>query len=375
MLLLLREDSELQQERLLKYTSNLDWELFLELVLHHRVYPLVYINSKKMNFLNMPNEIIKKLQLHYNQNVLKMLRLFGEMNTISKLFTKKRIRLIQLKGPILALQLYGDLSYRTSKDLDILVPIEDLDNCIEVLKQLGYIPDLKLLPSNWKKKSHHLSFRHSLHSVQVEIHWSLNPYHDNVPSFDELWERKNEMLISNQHFYSLGNDDLYLYLVDHGSRHGWFRLRWLVDIERILNSEKYLSEFIKEKNQNNIFSGQALFLASQFFYKEKKFSEAKIILDKKTQKLYDLSMDCIIKGHESDKSIFKRYNRHIYSLMTKKEKITYVINIMLPSSRDIEIFPLPKLPYFLYFPLRPFLWSLRQINTVKKNYKERRLSN
>ena len=56
-----------------------------------------------------------------------MLHLSGEMEQICKIFNENEIPLLVLKGPVLAADLYGDVSLRTSSDLDILIPIQDLE--------------------------------------------------------------------------------------------------------------------------------------------------------------------------------------------------------------------------------------------------------
>ena len=75
----------------------------------------------------------------YKKNTFQMLHLCGEMEQISKLFTENQIRLLFLKGPVLAAELYGDISLRTSKDLDILIPIADLEKVEELLLNVGYV--------------------------------------------------------------------------------------------------------------------------------------------------------------------------------------------------------------------------------------------
>ena len=52
-----------------------------------------------------------------------MLHLTREMEIICKSFNDNQIKSIVLKGPVLAADLYGDLSLRTSSDLDILFPL------------------------------------------------------------------------------------------------------------------------------------------------------------------------------------------------------------------------------------------------------------
>ena len=50
---------------------------------------------------------------------------------------KIKFLLLFLKGPVLAKELYGDISLRTSSDLDILIPIHKLGKLEELLKNSG----------------------------------------------------------------------------------------------------------------------------------------------------------------------------------------------------------------------------------------------
>ena len=52
-----------------------------------------------------------------------MLHLSGEMERLSKVFLNKNINSMYLNGPVMAQDLYGDVSFRTSSDLDLLISI------------------------------------------------------------------------------------------------------------------------------------------------------------------------------------------------------------------------------------------------------------
>ena len=67
-----------------------------------------------------------------------MLTLCGEMEQVSKLFTENHIPLLFLKGPVIAADIYGDISLRTSKDLDILISITHVEKAEKLLLSLGY---------------------------------------------------------------------------------------------------------------------------------------------------------------------------------------------------------------------------------------------
>ena len=51
---------------------------------------------------------------------------------------QRGIRTLVLKGPTLALDLYGDVSLRTSKDLDILIPLTEIEQAERLMTELGY---------------------------------------------------------------------------------------------------------------------------------------------------------------------------------------------------------------------------------------------
>ena len=94
--------------------EEINWNLFIEQALHHRIYPLLFSKLKKNTNL-VPTEIFQVLQNYYKRNTFQMLHLSAEMKTVSELFTENQIRVLFLKGPVLGLDLYGDISLRTSR--------------------------------------------------------------------------------------------------------------------------------------------------------------------------------------------------------------------------------------------------------------------
>jgi len=200
-LLSILRNPDLEEGIALQEASEMDWNLFMKLALHHRVYPLVYLALKKNTSL-VPVHVMQSLQRHYHDNTIKMLHLSREMSRICEAFASSGIRKLLLKGPLLALNLYGDVAHRTSKDLDILVDADDVEKAEAVLSKLGYEPDEEIILNNWKKKSHHRSYEHREHSVQIEIHWRLNPHYSKSYSFESLWQRRGGTGVFPQnHFF------------------------------------------------------------------------------------------------------------------------------------------------------------------------------
>ena len=187
-----------------------------------------------------PSSVRNRLAYEYKRNTMQMLKLCGEMEQVSQLFNKENIRLLFLKGPHLGHELYGDLSLRTSHDLDILVPPEDFDKAEKLLLEAGYENDnpLPTVLNSRRWREHHGKYFHPEKKMIVEIHWRLNPPPSKDPTFEELWERKQLCSFSHHPLFMLGEEDLYMFLIKHGARHGWFRLRWLLDIQQLIQKQE-----------------------------------------------------------------------------------------------------------------------------------------
>lgn len=343
----------------------LDWDRFMKLAMHHRVYPLAYIKLKEAYAASVPPGVMESLHRQYQSNTVKMLHLSREMSRVYERLDEAGVRTLLLKGPALAFQLYGDLAHRTSKDLDILVSPDEVERAEDVLLQLGYeLMDYRAL-GNWKKKSHHLSYEHKEHRTQVEVHWRLNPHFSKSYSFEKLWERKRAVALANQTFHCLGNEDQLHYLTDHGARHGWFRLRWLMDIERLLPqiSGTRLRDVLKQHGGKH-HVGQALILSSQLLSAEIPGELEELTRDAKARRLADQALFYVSRivqlNPVPEKSVAWHYYRYLFSLMSTRQKIAYLLNKTLPSSRDALLLPLPEPLYFLYYPLRPLLWFWRR---------------
>ncbi|MDP1417458.1 nucleotidyltransferase family protein [Peribacillus simplex] len=338
---------------------DIDWGIFLQLAWHHRVYPLIYSKLKKADNNRIPPHVIQTLYKEFKKNTLQMLHLSGEMEKVSELFTENQIRLLYLKGPVIAADIYGDISLRTSKDLDILIPISDLKRAEELLLSIGY--EKEVVPNvlnEWKWRSHHVVYFHPQKNIQLEIHWRLQPLPLKEPKFNELWERKRVSTLTSYPVYLLGKEDLLLYLISHGARHGWFRLRWLLDIDQMLRKGLKLDDInlLISKYQNRKLVGQALILTSELLKTHMNESWEKLKEGNDSKKIAKKAID-FIKGTESLATITSSnyYKDYSKSLKTILQKFFLFLILFYPSSADLMTLRVPKPLHFLYFPLRPFL--------------------
>ncbi|MEW9052636.1 MAG: nucleotidyltransferase family protein [Neobacillus sp.] len=371
MLNIIKAETEGEFQSLIqKDLSDVDWNLFFDLANHHRLYPLLYPRLKMIDVV--PGDLIHRFSEEYRINTFRMMHLTAEMEEISNLFTKNQQRSIVLKGPVLGKDLYGDISLRTCRDIDILVPITDLHHVNNLLLKRGYVREeaFQFDPRfiDWKWRHHHTTYYQPYSKVKLEIHWRLNSGPGREPSFNELWERKRTSLQAEYPVNYLSKEDLFYFLVTHGARHGWSRIRWLMDIHELVSqnkmdwvrSIKLLKEF-----QSLHLGGQALILSSKLLNTS---LQEEILALTELKAATRLAQDTIfyfekmISLHTDPlpEYVESYHNKYLFSLKSTRNKILYLLSILYPSITDVNTIKLPNYLFLLYFPLRPFLLIIRK---------------
>jgi hypothetical protein len=349
--------------------TDIDWNLFLRLTKHHRIYPNIYLQIKKVDKKWIPQYVIDVLRRDYHKNTFQMLYLSREMEQISRLFTENDIRMLVLKGPVLAVDLYGDVSLRTSVDLDILVTLDDLNKVKKILLDIGYENEEFFTTEleAWKWRHHHLDYIHPQSGVKLEVHWRLNPGPGKEPGFNELWERRRTSSLTSYPVYYLGREDLFLFLGTHGARHGWSRLGWLLDIDKIVKQKPDLIMLYKllRKYQCLHIGGQALILAANLLNTQIKEETKGLRVERRSGKLAQQALFYIkqmvnLHSIPVPDDVSRYHERHLFALMSKQQKFLFIMSFFYPYPMDVEILPLPKFLHFLYLPLRPILWAWRK---------------
>jgi len=197
---------------------------------------------------------------------------------ITDTLREANIPFICLKGPMLSYRIYGDASVRFSHDIDLLVEDDSLGEIIKLMLGTHYEltegvvwPDEKFKQDIIRLNAHHLSFFNEELKYCVEIHWILTT---NLPIRQEVAENLLKQNLTTMNFagrsFTVLNKEFELtYLIIHGSRHGWSRLKWLVDLKDYpvddLNLEKWKA-LIKNFHAERIL-GQTNHFLQHFFGK------------------------------------------------------------------------------------------------------------
>ncbi len=236
------EFENLQAEKIASLCSDTtDWRLFLSLARRHEVQALVYETLRRHAADKVPTSILAELREWKFRISAQSLFQADEMFNLSAKFAGPGIDLMPLKGGILSLQLYGDPGMRNSCDLDILVRQEQVDAACRLLETEGYTCGLLGNQMTVKQRAylrtnfHHLEYSHPEKGLFLELHWRFGALW--LPGqMAAIWDGAAEMEWMGRRIRCLDDDSQLLYLSDHGARHGFYSLKWVSDIARILVS-------------------------------------------------------------------------------------------------------------------------------------------
>ena len=288
-------------------------------------------------------------------------------------FQRAVIPTLSLKGPLLTLELYGDVGLRHSKDIDLEVPFARILEARDCLVDAGYRMDedyAASTPRQWQGlllHEHHLDFLHPGAGLALELHWR---HHWNLPGETSgQWEQSIPSVWQGCDYHALHPIDQVLYLCSHGAAHLWFPAKWLGDLAR-------------NHSGGGIDWAAALERARQT-YQERLLLAALILLEM----LYGFSrpnlsgdpwrrlpsrlIDEPLRSLATEEDhmavgtlqwISNRYRAIRYDiLLAPRKSLRWRLAELIYSHEDYIQFPLFDRFFWAYAPLRPVFWLLRRM--------------
>ena len=248
-----RMNDEIKSQIVSLIQQEMDWDYLLQRSSKHKLTPLLYWQLNKVSHDSVPKDVMEHLKTFFLENAQKNLLYMGELLRILELFDSHDITAIPYKGPILAIQAYGNLAFRQFDDLDIFIFKKDILKVKNLLISNGY--KIQFQPKGLQEKIYLKSQRDyqfiSPDNSNIEIHWnfiglSFSCKHDifknpQTPKYIEI----NNMKIS-----TLSDEDMLLILCVHASGHLWERISWICDITEFIRSNKNIDwQILIEKGE------------------------------------------------------------------------------------------------------------------------------
>jgi hypothetical protein len=359
-------DSEI--EKILN--NEILWNEVIDLANRHRLIP--QLHNVLLEFAGkVPKNVLDRIEQEYQKNVKKMLGFAAENLKMGDLLTENKVPWIPLKGPLMAWQLYGDLGLRQARDIDILVPFSKAGIADELIVASGFIryrPSYKLgenQAKNYFRYFHDYEYYHPKKGIFLELHWKLfgNKYLFPVTE-EELWDNLITREFGGRVFSSFRPEYNFLYLVVHGSLHQWFRLGWLRDVALMLqNPGKLDTGFILQKTfkigvERSLF--QSLYLCRKLFgcdippefaNEMHKVERVDLLVNRSLKAIHGAEGRVVTKKIARLKTPF-----YMASLRDEMKYKLACFAKLGTNAGDWDLIRIPDLLFFLYYPLRPFLY-------------------
>ncbi len=355
-----------------------DWPAWLVLATEQGVIPLVSRCLLGSEAGLMPDEYRQQLLQKRNSNIRKTLLLEAELLRVFDELAKQAVPLIPFKGTSLSRRAYGDISARRGGDIDVLIPEKDLLKADDCMLLLGYN---RISPVYEPAEAslaallacrHEAEYFHPQYRIRVQLHWRWLRNPEWLPmTFADLYSRCEPFTMSGRQLPGLPREEQFLYLCAHGVHHRWRRLMWLTDLRFILADPKLRPNFTQLTRMAERTATQpslVLALALLRNLGEPLPSDWPYLAPSRPQQ--KLSHHCLNVLTQNQAALPRGTVSAIFDELLDEWRLLpgwrsrwrgiILARLLRPSDNDLQTLSLPKSLYFLYLPLRPWLWLYRQ---------------
>ena len=226
------------RQRLVGLLRSADWARLLVLAEAHGVAGHLTACVRSLDEDVVPPEIRQTLVDRRRAQIFFTLKLTAELFRILDCFTLEGIGALVVKGPVLAMQAYGDSAVRAYGDLDLLVRQRDIRRATELLSAAGFSPAVPLSAIDAGKIPGQYLFSKPDSKLIVELHNDLTlRYFPRRLPIEEFFARQIRVRLDAREAPALSVEDELVLICIHGAKHFWERLMWIADVAALVSRQ------------------------------------------------------------------------------------------------------------------------------------------
>ena len=155
-------------------TMDVDWDAVVKLSTAHYVFPAIYCNFKRADFLKyLPQELVSYMEQITNLNRERNKKIITQAKELNILLLANNITPIFLKGTgNLLAGIYDDIAERMVGDIDFIFSKKDYPKAITILREYGYSSVLKT-DNICPQFRHYQRLKNDINIAAIEIHKEL----------------------------------------------------------------------------------------------------------------------------------------------------------------------------------------------------------
>ena len=242
-------------------SNNIDWDAVVKVSTAHYVFPALYCNLKRANFLHyLPEELVTYMEHITKSNRERNEQIIAQAKELNALLLANNISPIFLKGTgNLLAGIYDDVAERMVGDIDFIFSKEDYPKAINLLRDFGYSEVTKYeyyFPSG----KHYRRLQKENNIAAVEIHSEILGIEKYRKEFNYSVVKKDSQVIDGIRVLSDANK-LNLSIIanqinDHGFEYKTMDLRNAYDVfllSKKTNAKEAVNALDKLTNPLNCF--------------------------------------------------------------------------------------------------------------------------
>ena len=199
------EEKNRDEIELMLKTKDVDWEAVVKLSTSHYVFPALYCNLKRADFLQyLPQDLVSYMEHITGLNRNRNEQIIRQANEVNTLLLANNITPIFLKGTgNLVAAIYEDIAERMVGDIDFIFSEEDYPKAIKLLRNNGYSEGSEA-NYYYPSSKHHQRLKNENYIAAVEIHYELlvEKY---AKEFNYSFVKKDSQVINGVNVLSYAN--------------------------------------------------------------------------------------------------------------------------------------------------------------------------
>jgi len=212
-----------QIEKKLKSTS-IDWDAVVKVSTAHYVFPALYCNLQRANFLHyLPQELVSFMEHITDINRERNKQIIAQAKELNNFLLANKITPIFLKGTgNLLAGIYNDIAERMVGDIDFIFSKEDYLKAIAILRELGYseVKKQEYYPPDEFRHYRRLQKENSI--AAIEIHKDLLSFKKYTKEFNYSFVAKDSQVLNGVTVLSYANKLNLSIIANQINDHGFY---------------------------------------------------------------------------------------------------------------------------------------------------------
>jgi hypothetical protein len=200
------EDNNRQEIEKQLQSKSIDWDAVVKVSTAHYVFPALYCNLKRVDFLKyLPQDLVSYMEHITDLNSKRNQQILKQAKELNSLLLANNIRPIFLKGTgNLLAGIYDDIAERMVGDIDFIFSKEDYLKAITILREFGY-SELKKREYYDPDEKHFGRLQKDTKIAAIEIHSRLLDIKKYDYEFNYSFVEKDSQIINGAVVLSYAN--------------------------------------------------------------------------------------------------------------------------------------------------------------------------